>query len=77
MESSVSRAQLSWTFWSAALLSVGRPSVPFGEFVIYPFALLSTWAHELGHGVTALLWGGEIKYLVLLTGPRLDTARIC
>lgn len=32
--------------------------VPYGELVAYPLILLSTVAHELGHGVAALLVGG-------------------
>lgn len=65
MRASVPHSQLVWMFWGAALLSVGLPHLPFGEFVVYPFALLATWAHELGHGLTALLVGGDIEYLVL------------
>lgn len=29
----------------------------------YPFRLLGTWFHEMGHGLTALLVGGDFKYL--------------
>jgi len=29
----------------------------------YPFRLLGTWFHEMGHGLTAILVGGEFKYL--------------
>lgn len=35
--------------------------IPFGGFVMYPLMLLSTLVHELGHGVTALLVGGEFE----------------
>jgi hypothetical protein len=37
--------------------------VPFGRQLLYPFTLLSTWVHEMGHGVTALLVGGDFKRL--------------
>jgi hypothetical protein len=37
--------------------------VPMGQLVLYPFTLLSTWVHEMGHGVTALLLGGEFTRL--------------
>ena len=33
--------------------------IPAGHYVAYPLMLLSTLAHELGHGVTALLVGGS------------------
>lgn len=29
----------------------------------YPFVLLGTWFHEMGHGLTALLVGGSFEYL--------------
>ncbi|MCH2034147.1 MAG: M50 family metallopeptidase [Tenacibaculum sp.] len=29
----------------------------------YPFRLLGTWFHEMGHGLTALLVGGKFHYL--------------
>lgn len=29
----------------------------------YPFVLLGTWFHEMGHGLTALLVGGTFEYL--------------
>ncbi len=32
-------------------------------WVQYPFRLLGTWFHEMGHGLTALLLGGSFKYL--------------
>lgn len=37
--------------------------VPYGGLILYPFTLLSTWVHEVGHGVTALLLGGEFLHL--------------
>ncbi len=37
--------------------------VPMGQLVLYPFTLLSTWVHEMGHGVTALLCGGQFERL--------------
>lgn len=33
--------------------------IPGGRYIIYPLLLLSTLAHELGHGVTAVLVGGR------------------
>ncbi len=33
--------------------------VPYGRYLAYPLMLLSTLAHEMGHGVTALLVGGS------------------
>lgn len=39
--------------------------VPFGHLVAYPLMLLSTLVHELGHGVTAVLWGGQFDSFVM------------
>jgi len=38
-------------------------NIPYGHFVLYPFALFSTWVHEMSHGMMALLLGGEIDWL--------------
>jgi len=37
--------------------------LPYGELVLYPFSLLSTYAHEMGHGLTALLVGARFDAL--------------
>jgi hypothetical protein len=37
--------------------------VPFGGTILYPLTLLSTWVHEMGHGMTALLVGGRFSSL--------------
>lgn len=39
--------------------------LPYGQQVLYPISLLATFAHELGHGLTALLLGAEFRQLVL------------
>ncbi len=31
-----------------------------GRLIIYPFVILSTWFHEIGHSLAALLLGGEV-----------------
>ena len=45
------------------LVSVGLTAalyiVPYGGYLAYPLMLLSTLAHEMGHGVAALLVGGS------------------
>jgi hypothetical protein len=37
--------------------------VPFGHELLYPLTLLSTWVHEMGHGLTALAVGGRFQSL--------------
>ena len=59
----LSDGQLIRLFWAAVALSLIVPRLPYGRYLLYPFALLGTWAHEMGHGVTALLAGGSFKRL--------------
>jgi hypothetical protein len=37
--------------------------VPFGSTALYPLTLFTTWVHEMGHGLTALICGGEFRSL--------------
>ena len=43
----------------ATAICVVAPFLPFGGVVGYPILLLSTLAHEMGHGLTAMLVGLE------------------
>lgn len=54
-------------FWAAAIVSLALPHIPYGRTVLYPFSLMSTWAHELGHGVFALLAGGSFRKLLIFS----------
>jgi len=49
--------------FGAVLILILERLVPLGRLLLYPFTLLSTWVHEMGHGVTALLCGGEFARL--------------
>ncbi len=52
-------------FWAAVVVSVLGPLLPYGRNLLYPFALLGTWAHELGHGMMAVALGGGFERLEL------------
>ena len=39
--------------------------IPYGRIILYPFILLGTWFHEMGHGLTALILGGNFLKLEL------------
>ena len=43
----------------AAALVLFLPQLPLGNYLLYPFAILTTWFHEMGHGLTALLLGWQ------------------
>jgi len=38
---------------------------PWGQYALYPFTLLATYAHEMGHGLTAALLGQDFVSLRL------------
>lgn len=40
---------------------------PWGSYLLYPFTLLSTWFHEMGHGLAAELMGGDFEQLVIFS----------
>jgi hypothetical protein len=49
----------------AAAAIVVAWQVPYGPQLLYPLSLLATFAHEMGHGLAALLVGGEFDRLSL------------
>lgn len=50
-------------FLAVLLILALQRLVPFGRQILYPFTLLATWVHEMGHGVTAILCGGRFLKL--------------
>ena len=36
-----------------------------GRLILYPFTVLGTWFHEMGHGLAALVLGGNFHQLVI------------
>ncbi|MFH1051461.1 MAG: M50 family metallopeptidase [bacterium] len=46
-----------------AILTIIIWQVPGGYYILYPFTILGTWFHEMGHGLTALLFGGDFYYI--------------
>lgn len=49
----------------AGMVVTMLPALPFGAYLIYPFVILSTWFHEMGHGLTALLLGQHFEQLLI------------
>ena len=49
----------------AGVLVLFLPALPFGNYLIWPFVILTTWFHEMGHGLTALLTGNAFDLLVI------------
>lgn len=44
---------------AAGIVFVISAWVPFGSTALYPLTLFTTWVHEMGHGLTALAFGGQ------------------
>ena len=47
----------------AAIVTVVLFNIPYGNYISYPFLILGTWFHEMGHGLMGLLWGGRFSHL--------------
>ncbi len=47
----------------SAAITLALYFVPYGQILARPLLLLSTLAHEMGHGLTALLLGGRFQSL--------------
>ncbi|MDJ0978238.1 MAG: M50 family metallopeptidase [Erythrobacter sp.] len=61
----------------AAIVVLALPAFPFGNYVIYPFMILTTWFHEMGHGMTALLLGQDFERLhILADGSGVALSRV-
>lgn len=56
---------LIWLILAALCTLVLWQLPPWGYYILYPFSLLATWFHEMGHGLTALLLGGNFHALTL------------
>lgn len=55
----MSAKQASTTLVISVIVTLGLYYLPYGFYVAYPLMLLSTLVHELGHGVAAVLMGGN------------------
>ena len=50
---------------AVAIASIGLWQTQTGSMILYPFTILSTWFHEMGHGITTLLTGSDFRELVI------------
>jgi hypothetical protein len=51
----------------AAITTVILWQLPNGDYILYPFTILATWFHEMGHGLMALILGGEFRKLEIFS----------
>jgi len=60
-----SQAEQAGRLLLAGLVVVMLPALPLGNYLIYPFVILATWFHEMGHGLTAMATGQEFRQLMI------------
>lgn len=58
------RIGIGWLL-GAAIATILLWRLPFGDYLLYPFSILATWFHEMGHGLTAMFLGGNFRQLLL------------
>jgi hypothetical protein len=54
-----------WVLLISAALTIALFRIPQAHVVAYPLMLISTVVHELGHGIAAVLAGGDFVQLVM------------
>jgi len=60
------RRSLTWLI-AAATVTVILWQIPLGHYILYPFTILATWFHEMGHGLMAVLLGGQFQKLEIFS----------
>ena len=53
-------------FWFALAVCLLLPHLPYGRYIIWPFSMLGVYAHELFHGLTALVTGGGFHKMTII-----------
>ena len=53
----------NWSIFIIAIIVFSIWQFPSLGIIRYPFILLGTWFHEMGHGITALCLGGSFNHL--------------
>ncbi|WP_414621440.1 M50 family metallopeptidase [Calothrix sp. CCY 0018] len=62
LNSQVDRIGIWWLI-GAAVATVVLWQIPYGDYILYPFTILATWFHEMGHGLAAIFLGGNFQQL--------------
>jgi len=55
--------QRVWLLLAIALASIALWQTMLGSLLLYPFTILATWFHEMGHGIAAMLSGRAFERL--------------
>ena len=60
-----SRRSFGNWFWAAVAVSLVVSLTPWAPFLLYPFKLFTTWVHECGHALMAVLVGGRVTSITI------------
>jgi len=62
LNNSVDRIGIWWLI-GAAVVTIALWQIQYGDYILYPFSILATWFHEMGHGLAAIFLGGNFLQL--------------
>lgn len=62
----IDRMGLNWLI-AAAITTAVLWQIPGGDYILYPFSILATWFHEMAHGLTAAILGGNFEQLQIFS----------
>ena len=63
-----------WACLLVSALVISLYYIPYGDYILYPMMLVYTFVHEMGHGIAAMLTGGDfIKFEMWLDGSGVAT----
>jgi hypothetical protein len=68
--------------WAAAAVSLAASLTPWGQLLLYPFKLFTTWVHECGHAAMTVAVGGSVQSITIepntsgLTMSRIPDSRL-
>lgn len=51
----------------AGIITFFLPMIPNGNYILWPFVILTTYIHEMGHGLMAILMGGSFLKLEIFS----------
>lgn len=72
-----SQAEAAGRLLLAGLVVVMLPALTLGNYLGYPFVILTTWFHEMGHGLTAMAAGQDFERLMIFaSGSGIAESRI-
>ncbi|WP_255573884.1 M50 family metallopeptidase [Erythrobacter sp. SCSIO 43205] len=61
----------------AGFIVMALPALPFGNYLVYPFTIVTTWFHEMGHGLAAQLLGQDfVRLQIFADGSGVAESRI-